>query len=107
MGVPKPIQEDEFGRLNLGDIDVWLWSHTVAPDTYKGKFISALWDIFLEMGRWAELASNNRWVLPTADDLRNNVFAWWTWPDGSIKNDINPHYLAACTVAWPQCRHHT
>ena len=46
-GVPKPIREDEFGCLDLGDLDVWLWSRTVAPETYKGKFIAALWDIFL------------------------------------------------------------
>ena len=38
-GVPKPIREDEFGHLDLGNLDVWLWSRTVAPETYKGKFI--------------------------------------------------------------------
>ena len=72
-GVPKPIREDEFGHLDLGDLDVWLWSHTVAPETYKGKFITALWDIFLTIGRWAELVSNDRWALPTADNLHNNI----------------------------------
>ena len=50
-GVPKPIRKDEFGRLDLGDLNVWLWSRTVAPETYKGKFIAALWDIFLTIGR--------------------------------------------------------
>ena len=74
-GVPKPICEDEFGRLDLGNLNVWLWSHTVAPETYKGKFITALWDIFLTIGRWAELAGNDGWALPTADDLHNNILA--------------------------------
>ena len=72
-GVPKTICEDEFGRLDLGDLDVWLWSRTVAPETYKGKFIAALWDIFLTIGRWAELVSDNGWALPTANDLHNNI----------------------------------
>ena len=34
-GVPKRICKDEFGHLDLGDLDVWL------------KFIAALWDILL------------------------------------------------------------
>ena len=67
-GVPKPIQEDEFGRLDLGDLDVWLRSCTVAPETYKGKFIAALWDIFLTIGRWAELAGDDRWAELAGDD---------------------------------------
>ena len=74
-GVPKPIREDEFGHLDLGDLDVWLWSHTVAPETHKGKLIAALWDIFLTIGRWVELAGDNGWALPTADDLCNNILA--------------------------------
>ena len=45
----------------------------MAPETYKGKFITALWDIFLTIGRWAELAGNNGWALPTTDNLCNNI----------------------------------
>ena len=62
--VPKPIREDEFGCLDLGDLDIWLWSRTVAPETYKGKFIAALWDIFLTIGRWAELAGDDGCACP-------------------------------------------
>ena len=40
-GVPKPIREDELNCLNLGDLNVWLWSHTVAPETHKDKFYYA------------------------------------------------------------------
>ena len=47
----------------------------MAPETYKGKFIAALWDIFLTIGRWAELAGDDGWVLPTADNLCNNILA--------------------------------
>ena len=72
-GVPKPIREHEFGHLDLGDCDIWLWSRTVAPETYKGKFITALWDIFLTIGRWVELVSDDRWALPTANNLHNNI----------------------------------
>ena len=32
-GMPKPIQEDEFSHLDLGDLDVWLWSCTMALKT--------------------------------------------------------------------------
>jgi len=42
MGMPKPIHKDEFGRLDIGDLDVWLWSHTLAPDTHKEVFITSL-----------------------------------------------------------------
>ena len=45
----------------------------MAPETHKGKFIAALWDIFLTIGRWAELAGNDGWALPTADNLHNNI----------------------------------
>ena len=93
-GVPKPLREDKFGRLDLGDLDVWLWSRTVAPETYKGKFIAALWDIFLTIGRWVELAGDDGWALPTADDLRNNILGQWAWDDGSALDNIKPRCLA-------------
>ena len=93
-GVPKPIREDEFGCLDLGDLDVWLWSHTVAPETYKGKFIAALWDIFLTIGRWVELAGDDGWALPTADNLRNNILTRWAWEDGSTPDNVEPQHLA-------------
>ena len=51
-GVPKPIQEDEFSHLDIGNLDIWLWSRTLAPDTHKDVFIASLWDIFLTIGRW-------------------------------------------------------
>ena len=47
----------------------------MAPETHKGKCIAALWDIFLTIRRWAELAGNNRWALPTANNLHNNILA--------------------------------
>ena len=65
----------------------------MAPETYKGKFIAALWDIFLTIGRWAELAGDDRWVLPTADNLRNNILARWAWEDGSTLDNIEPRRL--------------
>ena len=92
-GVPKPIREDEFSCLDLGDPDVWLWSCTVAPETYKGKFIAALWDIFLTIGRWVELASDDRWALPTADNLRNNILTQWVWEDRSAPDNVKPRHL--------------
>ena len=93
-GVPKPIREDEFGCLDLGNLDIWLWSHTVAPETYKGKFITALWDIFLTIGRWVELAGNDGWALPTTDNLHNNILAQWAWEDGSALDNVEPWHLA-------------
>ena len=93
-GVPKPIRKDEFGCLDLGDLDVWLWSRTVAPETYKGKFIAALWDIFLTIGRWAELVGDDGWALPTANNLCNNILAQWAWEDGSAPDDVEPWCLA-------------
>ena len=47
----------------------------MAPETYKGKFIAALWDIFLTIGRWVELAGDDGWALPTTDNLHNNILA--------------------------------
>ena len=93
-GVPKPIREDEFGHLDLGDLDIWLWSRTVAPETYKGKFIAALWDIFLTIGRWVELAGDDRWALPTTNNLHNNILAQWVWEDGSTPDNVKPQRLA-------------
>ena len=92
--VPKHTQEDEFSCLDLGDLNIWLWSHTVAPDTCKGKFIAALWDIFLTIGRWVELASDNGWALPTANDLHNNILTQWAWEDGSTLDNVKPRHLA-------------
>ena len=66
----------------------------MAPETYKGKFIAALWDIFLTIGRWAELVSDNGWALPTTDNLHNNILAQWVWEDGSALDDVEPQRLA-------------
>ena len=66
----------------------------MAPETYKGKFITALWDIFLTIGRWVELAGNDRWALPTADNLCNNILAKWAWEDGSAPDNVEPRHLA-------------
>ena len=66
----------------------------MAPETYKGKFIAALWDIFLTIGRWAELASDDGWALPTADNLHNNILARWAWEDGSAPDNVEPRRLA-------------
>ena len=65
----------------------------MAPETYKGKFITALWDIFLTVGRWAELASDDRWALPTADNLRNNILAQWVWENRSAPDNVEPQHL--------------
>ena len=65
----------------------------MAPETYKGKFIAALWDIILTIGRWVELASDDRWALPTADDLRNNILARWVWDDRSTPDNVKPRRL--------------
>ena len=75
VGVPKPIQEEEFGHLDLGDLNIWLWSCTMAPETHKGVFIHTIWDIFLTPGRWVDLAGNNGWALPVANNLHNNTLA--------------------------------
>ena len=66
----------------------------MAPETHKGKFIAALWDIFLTIGRWVELAGDDRWALPTANDLRHNILVRWAWEDGSAPDDIKPQRLA-------------
>jgi len=93
MGMPKPICEDEFGRLDIGDLDIWLWSHTVAPDTHKGTFIMSLWSIFLTIGRWEELVDGANWALPVANHLCNNVLAHWVWQDGSDTDHVDPSLL--------------
>ena len=64
--MPKPNQEDEFGCLDLGDLNVWLWSHTMAPETHKGVFIHTVWDIFLTLERWVDLAGEKSQWLGTA-----------------------------------------
>ena len=53
-----------------------------------------LWDIFLTIGRWAELVSNDRWALPTADNLHNNILTRWVWEDRSAPDDVEPQCLA-------------
>ena len=65
----------------------------MAPETYKGKFIAALWDIFLTIGRWVELAGDDGWALPTADNLRNNILTRWAWEDGSAPDNVKPWRL--------------
>jgi len=93
-GCAQPIREDEFGRLDIGDLDVWLWSRTVAPDTHKDAFITSLWSIFLTIGRWEVLVDGANWALPVADHLRNNILARWAWQDGSDTNHVDPSLLA-------------
>jgi len=93
-GMPKPIREDEFGHLDIGDLDVWLWSRTVAPDTHKDAFITSLWSIFLMIGRWEELVDGANWALPIANHLHNNVLTCWVWQDGSDTNPVDPSLLA-------------
>ena len=66
----------------------------MAPETYKGKFIAALWDIFLTIGSWAELVGDDRWPLPTANNLRNNILARWAWEDRSAPDNVEPRHLA-------------
>ena len=91
--MPKPIPEDEFGHLDLGDLNVWLWSCTMAPETHKGTFIHTMWNIFLTPGRWADLVGDNSWALPVANNLHNNVIAHWAWQEGSMPDGINPQFL--------------
>ena len=54
----------------------------------------SLWDIFLTIGRWAELAGDDGWALPTADDLCNNILARWAWDDRSAPDNIEPRRKA-------------
>ena len=40
-----------------------------------------------------ELAGDNRWALPTANNLHNNILAQWAWEDRSTQDDIKPWHL--------------
>jgi len=90
VGMPKPIREDEFGRLDIGDLDVWLWSRMVASDTHKDVFIMSLWSIFLTIGRWEELVDGANWALPVANHLRNNIIARGHGKTGPIRTTSTP-----------------
>ena len=94
MGMPKPIQEDEFGHLDLGNLDVWPRAIQWPQTPHKGTFIHATWDIFLTPGRWVDLVGDNGWALPVADDLHNKILARWAWQEGSTPDSVNPQYLA-------------
>src|SRR6266481_2186786 len=81
--LPHPIHEDQPGQLNLVDLDVWIWSHKIAPAMHKGLFLKALWDIFLIPGRWEQLVGKTNWTAPGTDHLHDHTSKTWTWLEGS------------------------
>ena len=34
-------------NCSQSDLNIWLWSHMMAPETHKGVFIHTVWDIFV------------------------------------------------------------
>src|SRR6266481_8140277 len=66
--IPHAIHEDSQGRLDLVNLDVWLWNRAIAPIKQEDLFKQVLWrNIFLVIGRWEELVGKTDWQKP-----------WWT-----------------------------
>ena len=60
IGMLQAIREEDQGRLNKDDLDVWLWYQSIVPKTHDGLFERIVWrNIFLIPGRFATLAVNH------------------------------------------------
>jgi len=68
MTLPCPIHKNR-GLLNMVDLNVWYWSHRIAPVTNRGHFFRALWDMFNIPGNWHQLAGPGNWNVPNTTYL--------------------------------------
>ena len=60
IGMPRAIREEDQGRLNEDDLDIWLWYRSIVPKTHDGLFERIVWhEIFLILGRFVMLAGNH------------------------------------------------
>ena len=91
--LPHPICENR-GLLNMVDLDVWYWSHRIAPVTNRGHFFMALWDMFNIPGNWRQLAGPGNWNSPNTMYLRSSTEAHWEWPNGLSTMD------PICLACW-------
>ena len=58
--MPRAICEEDQGRLNEDDLDVWLWYRGIVPKTHDSLFERIVWhEIFLIPGRFVMLAGNH------------------------------------------------
>ena len=72
IGMPRAIREEDQGRLNEDDLDVWLWYRSIVPKTHDGLFERIVWhNIFLTPGRFVMLVGNHERLTPLLAQLRD------------------------------------
>ena len=90
IGMPRAIREEDQGRLNEDDLDIWLWYRSIVPKTHDSLFERIVWrDIFLILGRFTTLAGNHERLTPLLARLRDcPAGRCWAWPNDTTPNAV-------------------
>src|SRR6266481_2176892 len=93
--IPHAIHEDSQGRLDLVNLDVWLWNRAIAPIKQEDLFKQVLWrNIFLVIGRWEELVGKTDWQKPVVDQICLSALGvQWCWPNDQAPETVDPAHI--------------
>jgi hypothetical protein len=74
-GVPAPIHCKSDGKLNISDIDVWMWLKKLSPKSRPTNAMlrAPLISLFSEPGRWIDLVDTQECLTPQGDNLRSSI----------------------------------